>query len=671
MSVDGYIDDTGPARLILSSEIDADRVDEVRAGCDAILVGARTVRRDNPRLLVRSPERRIRRIARGAPENPVKVTITATGNLDPAARFFTGNAARLVYCARPALATLRERLSGLAEVVDAGDAPSPALLAHDLAERGVGRVLLEGGGDLATQFLAAGQADELHLVIAPFFVGDPAAPRFALPGHYPHGPDHRMQLAEVRQLGDVVLLRYLLETPHPAGPPAVSGQHPTDRGGQAAGDLGTRRPGQLPGDPGGQAPGDLGTRRPGQHRAGPPRFPADSGGPAPDDTWSGRPGWPGAADARPPAGPGGPGADDGGGYPGWPGAAHARPPAGSADDDGVRPSAQPWPAGHVRLPADAGGSAADDIRWLRRTIDLLSADETSSPGAGAPSPGAGAPSTAAGHLVGAGGMDPDPASELSRSGGAHPERVSELPGSGGARRDPVSELPGPGGARRDPASEPPGPQAPGQPVPSAGDPPGPAIGSHPPPRTPEPAPSSPPAEPAPSSPPAGPPPSSPRAEVPPAPAPVDIPWLRRAIELSRQCAPSQTAYSVGAVIVAADGTLLATGFSREADPHDHAEEVALAKVPPGDPRLPMATLYSSLEPCGVRSSRPCPCSQLIIAAGVRRVVYAWREPPLLAPGGGGRQLRAAGAIVIEVPELAPEARQVNAHLIDPADPPGP
>jgi len=653
MSVDGYIDDTGPARLILSSEIDADRVDEVRAGCDAILVGARTVRRDNPRLLVRSPERRIRRVARGAPENPVKVTITATGNLDPAARFFTGNAARLVYCARPALATLRERLSGLAEVIDAGDAPSSALLAHDLAERGLARVLLEGGGDLATQFLAAGLADELHLVIAPFFVGDPAAPRFALPVHYPHGPDHRMQLAEVRQLGDVVLLRYLLETRHPAGPPAG--------------------PEQLPADPGGQAARDLGTRRPGQHRAGLPRFPADPGTPATDDTWSGYPGPPGAAHARPPAEPGGsaagagsgypgpPGAaharpstepggpaaaDDGDGYPGWPGAAHARPSA----DDGVRPSAQPWPAGHAGLPADPGGSAADDIRWLRRTIDLLSADETPSPGPETPSPGpevpspgAGAPSTepearppAAGHLVGVGDMDPDPASELPGPGGAHP--------------DPASELSRPGGAHPEWASEPPGPQEPGQPVPSSGDPPRPAVGSHPPRGT------------------AGPPPSSPPAEAAPAPAPVDIPWLRRAIELSRQCAPSQTAYSVGAVIVAADGTLLATGFSREADPHDHAEEVALAKVPPGDPRLPMATLYSSLEPCGVRSSRPCPCSQLIIAAGVRRVVYAWREPPLLAPGGGGRQLRAAGAIVIEVPELAPEARQVNAHLIDPADP---
>ncbi len=114
--------------------------------------------------------------------------------------------------------------------------------------------------------------------------------------------------------------------------------------------------------------------------------------------------------------------------------------------------------------------------------------------------------------------------------------------------------------------------------------------------------------------------------------------------------------------MAADGTLLASGFSREADPRDHAEEAALAKVPPGDPRLPTATLYTSLEPCGARASRPRTCAELIIASGLRRVVYAWREPPLLAAGGGDPQLRAAGAVVMEVPGLAAEARAVNAHL---------
>ena len=54
VSADGYLDDAAPARLVLSSAADADRVDGVRAGVDAILVGAGTVRRDNPRLLVRA-----------------------------------------------------------------------------------------------------------------------------------------------------------------------------------------------------------------------------------------------------------------------------------------------------------------------------------------------------------------------------------------------------------------------------------------------------------------------------------------------------------------------------------------------------------------------------------------------------------------------------------------
>ena len=56
-------------------------------------------------------------------------------------------------------------------------------------------------------------------------------------------------------------------------------------------------------------------------------------------------------------------------------------------------------------------------------------------------------------------------------------------------------------------------------------------------------------------------------------------------------------FAVGAIVVAADGTALATGYSREISPHNHAEEAALAKLAPGDPRLDGATLFSSLEPC--------------------------------------------------------------------------
>jgi diaminohydroxyphosphoribosylaminopyrimidine deaminase/5-amino-6-(5-phosphoribosylamino)uracil reductase len=142
----------------------------------------------------------------------------------------------------------------------------------------------------------------------------------------------------------------------------------------------------------------------------------------------------------------------------------------------------------------------------------------------------------------------------------------------------------------------------------------------------------------------------------------DLHWLREAIELSRRCPPSSTAFSVGAILVAADGQVIATGHSRERDPTDHAEEVALDRAA-GDPRLAGATLYSSLEPCLTRASRPRSCAELTLDAGIRRVVIAWLEPPLFVAGGGAGVLRSGGVTVVEIPWLAEEARAVNAHLL--------
>jgi pyrimidine deaminase RibD-like protein len=264
-------------------------------------------------------------------------------------------------------------LDALPQVVDVGGGggtdggrPSLAAVLADLSRRGVRRLMVEGGADLSRQFLTGGLADELQLVIAPFFVGEPGAPRFAAPGRYPYGPSHPMVLAEAREIGPVILLRYLLEA----------------------------------------APGQTG----------------------------------------------------------------------------------------VATRADRG-------------------------------------------------------------------------------------------------------------------------------------------------------------------------WLSRAIELSRRCPPSATAFAVGAVVVAGDGSVLATGYSRERDPRDHAEEAALAKLDPADPRLAGATLYSSLEPCRSRASRPRPCTELIIEAGLRRVVIAWREPPVFAPGGGADLLAGAGITVVEIPDLAAQARAVNAGVL--------
>ena len=396
MSVDGCLDAPGPERLVLSGHADLDRVDAERSEADAIMVGAGTIRRDNPRLVIRSAGRRATRVGRGLPENPARVTLTASGDLDPSAQFFdaTSGAGPVVYCAAPQAPKLQDMLNDSAPVIAVPPPVELGAVLADLSRRGVHRLLVEGGARLGREFLANGLVDELALTVAPFFVGAAAAPRFAGPGVYPHDPARPMHLAEVRQLDDVVLLRYLL---------------------------------------GGDGPA-----------------------------------------ARTP---------------------RARRSAG-------------------RDAAASGNRGA------------------------ATEPGTGAEATAA-----------------------------------------------------------------------------------------------------------------------------DQAWLAQTIELSRRCPPSPSAFCVGAVVVAADGTVMATGYSRETGPSVHAEEAALAKIDPADPRLAGATLYSSLEPCRVRASRPTPCAELIITTGLRRVVIAWLEPPVFAPGGGAALLREAGITVVEVPGLAAEARAVNAAVL--------
>ncbi|MEP7177899.1 MAG: dihydrofolate reductase family protein [Pseudonocardiales bacterium] len=211
MSIDGYLGNATEKRLALSNDADFDRVDAVRAECDAILVGAATIRNDNPRLLVRSPTRRGTRVANGLTPSPIKVTVTGRADLNPDANFFTtGDNEKLVYCASETTADARARLGAVATVIDAGQPVDMRRISEDLAARGVQRLMVEGGGTVHTQFLTSDLADELHLVVAPFFVGDSRACRFVNDGRFPWNPDRRATLASVRQIGDVVLLRYAL-----------------------------------------------------------------------------------------------------------------------------------------------------------------------------------------------------------------------------------------------------------------------------------------------------------------------------------------------------------------------------------------------------------------------------------------------------------------------------
>lgn len=211
VSIDGHLDTRpGESRLLLSNKEDFERVDSVRASVDAILVGAGTLRADNPRLLVNSAERRASRVAAGQPEYPLKVTITGTGNLDPDWKFWHHGGDKLVLAVgHEATTKARASLGDLATVQSIPEeAVWPTALDILGDEYAVKRLMVEGGGTVHTQLLEAALADELQLVIAPLLVGQFDAVRMLGPASYPGGPAARLRLLETRQSGDVVLLRY-------------------------------------------------------------------------------------------------------------------------------------------------------------------------------------------------------------------------------------------------------------------------------------------------------------------------------------------------------------------------------------------------------------------------------------------------------------------------------
>jgi 5-amino-6-(5-phosphoribosylamino)uracil reductase len=192
VSLDGYIDDRSPQRLILSSPEDLADMRAAREECDAILVGAETVRRDNPSLRAK---------------NAARVTVTHSGELEPNLHFFDGSMRTIVLTAKDRVEALRARLGERAEVV-AIESFEPAAYVSALQDCGVRSLFVEGGTRILTAFIASGLFDRLRLAIAPFFIGDDDAPRMVHPAHFLNDAYSRLMLRDVRRLGDVAVLNY-------------------------------------------------------------------------------------------------------------------------------------------------------------------------------------------------------------------------------------------------------------------------------------------------------------------------------------------------------------------------------------------------------------------------------------------------------------------------------
>lgn len=212
MSLDGCIDDMSDKRLILSNQEDREAVDELKSTFDAILIGAETVRKDNPSLLIKSARHINRRKQQGHSEHPIKITITSSGNLNDDSRFFQeGTNEKLVYCPNHIEEIVERQLGKVATVIGLkGDHSIPYELLQDLNQRGISRLLIEGGGAINSMFLREGLVDAMRIAIAPFFVGESTAPRLIMPTKLPQDKNNRMKLERTEILGDMTILHYRL-----------------------------------------------------------------------------------------------------------------------------------------------------------------------------------------------------------------------------------------------------------------------------------------------------------------------------------------------------------------------------------------------------------------------------------------------------------------------------
>lgn len=212
VSLDGYLDDSSSQRLMLSSKEDWEEVRRIRAGFDAVMVGAQTVRCDNPALVTRCEMLREKRAERGQGPDPIKVTVSQLGDIDPTSRFFTqGTGLKVVILSSEAPLDRQECLRQVARVIVAPQGIITTRTIIQLLEKeNIRSLFLEGGSSLLTQFLQADAVDVMRLAVAPFFVGDPAGTRLVQSGEFPYAGDRRMHLLSTAAAGDMSILTYAL-----------------------------------------------------------------------------------------------------------------------------------------------------------------------------------------------------------------------------------------------------------------------------------------------------------------------------------------------------------------------------------------------------------------------------------------------------------------------------
>jgi 2,5-diamino-6-(ribosylamino)-4(3H)-pyrimidinone 5'-phosphate reductase len=182
MTADGKIDTFERKGAAISSPRDKQRVDQLRASADAVMVGGKTLIGDDPKLTVKSEALHAERIARGLAPNPIKVGVVTEAALQVDAKFLRAGPAEIVIfttrrTSKEQLALLEARHVHV-YISETERIDLPGALAI-LKEMGVNRLMVEGGGTLNFELMRLGLVDELTAYIAPMIFGGASAPTLA------------------------------------------------------------------------------------------------------------------------------------------------------------------------------------------------------------------------------------------------------------------------------------------------------------------------------------------------------------------------------------------------------------------------------------------------------------------------------------------------------------
>ncbi len=178
MSADGKIATVERKQTRISGSLDFERMDELRATSDAIMVGIGTVLSDNPSLTVKSAQRRDKRRAGGLPENPVRIVVDSMARTPPDADILKkGEGKRIIAVSENAPQERVKKLAESAEIITAGrKTVDMEKFLIELKARGIDRLMVEGGATLNWGLISSGLVDELYTFIGNIIIGGQTSP---------------------------------------------------------------------------------------------------------------------------------------------------------------------------------------------------------------------------------------------------------------------------------------------------------------------------------------------------------------------------------------------------------------------------------------------------------------------------------------------------------------